>query len=377
VTDLAPLLASHDLMFVCGPGGVGKTTTSAALALRVALTTDRRVLVVTVDPARRLADALGLRIQGNDPIGVRLPRRSAGRLDAAMLDTRAAWDALVMRHAPDKRVRERLLANPLYTTVTERFGLSHEYIAMERVHELRQAGTYDLIIVDTAPMANAVDVLDAPDRMIDFFSSRLVRWLTVPAGSRLTAAASRPFTTMAERLLGAGFLADIIDFFSLLSTMESGFARRATEVKEILHAADTTFVAVTTPEAGPLAQMIVLEGALRRRGLPLGALVVNRVLAENLASDKLRDEAARVMAGNDRLQQRAAVGALELHERAKSHQHAVASIRERHQLPDSPLVATIPLRVGALADTAALDELASHIVTRLPRPRTPRTDRQD
>jgi anion-transporting ArsA/GET3 family ATPase len=375
VTDLAPLLASHDLMFVCGPGGVGKTTTSAALALRVALTTDRRVLVVTVDPARRLADALGLRIQGNDPIGVRLPRRSAGRLDAAMLDTRAAWDALVMRHAPDKRVRERLLANPLYTTVTERFGLSHEYIAMERVHELRQAGTYDLIIVDTAPMANAVDVLDAPDRMIDFFGSRLVRWLTVPAGSRLTAAASRPFTTMAERLLGAGFLADIIDFFSLLSTMESGFARRATEVKEILHAADTTFVAVSTPEAGPLAQMIVLEGALRRRGLPLGALVINRVLDEHLASDELRDEAAHIAAADDRLLQRAA--AMELHERAKSHQHAVESIRQRHDGPDSPLVATIPLRAGALADTAALDELASHIVSRLPRPRTPRTDRQD
>jgi anion-transporting ArsA/GET3 family ATPase len=377
MTDLTPLLASHDLVFVCGPGGVGKTTTSAALALRVALSTDRRVLVVTVDPARRLADALGLRIQGNDPVGVRLPRRSAGRLDAAMLDTRAAWDALVMRHAPDKRVRERLLANPLYTTVTERFGLSHEYIAMERVHELRQAGTYDLIIVDTAPMANAVDVLDAPDRMIDFFSSRLVRWLTVPAGSRLTAAASRPFTTMAERLLGAGFLSDIIDFFSLLSTMESGFARRATEVKEILHAADTTFIAVTTPEAGPLAQMIVLEGALRRRGLPLGALVVNRVLADHLAFDDLGEEAARVMAGDDRLLHRAAIGAVELHERAKSHQHAIASIRDRHQTPDSPLIATIPLRVGALADTAALDELASHIVTRLPRPRTPRTDRQD
>jgi anion-transporting ArsA/GET3 family ATPase len=182
---------------------------------------------------------------------------------------------------------------------------------------------------------------------------------------------------MAERLLGAGFLADIVDFFSLLSTMESGFARRATEVKEILHAADTTFVAVTTPEAGPLAQMIVLEGALRRRGLPLGALVVNRVLADHLASDDLGDEAARVIAGDDRLLHRAAIGAVELHERAKSHQHAIASIRDRHQAPDSPLIATIPLRVGALADTAALDELASHIVTRLPRPRTPRTDRQD
>jgi anion-transporting ArsA/GET3 family ATPase len=220
-------------------------------------------------------------------------------------------------------------------------------------------------------------LLTCSTHLIEFFGSRLVRWLTVPAGSRLTAAASRPFTTMAERLLGAGFLADIIDFFSLLSTMESGFARRATEVKEILHAADTTFVAVTTPEAGPLAQMIVLEGALRRRGLPLGALVVNRVLAESLASDDLRDEAATVMAGDDRLLQRAAAGAMELHERAKSHQHAVTSIRDRHQTPDSPLVATIPLRVGALADTAALDELGSHIVSRLPRPRTPRTDRQD
>jgi anion-transporting ArsA/GET3 family ATPase len=379
VNDLAPLLAANDLVFVCGPGGVGKTTTSAALALRVALTTDRRVLVVTVDPARRLADALGLRIQGNDPIGVRLPRRSAGRLDAAMLDTRAAWDALVMRHAPDKRVRERLLSNPLYTTVTERFGLSHEYIAMERVHELRQAGTYDLIIVDTAPMANAVDVLDAPDRMIEFFSSRLVRWLTVPAGSRLASAASRPFTTMAERLLGAGFLADIIDFFQLLSTMESGFARRAIEVKEILHASATTFVAVTTPEAGPLAQTVVLEGALRRRDLPLGALVVNRVLGTELADHALRAEAEQLLTASDRVMQRAAAGALELHQRAVSHQTAVAAITKRHESPGSPEVVTVPLRVGGLADISALDELGSTIVSRVPRARTTRTgrDRQD
>jgi anion-transporting ArsA/GET3 family ATPase len=377
--DLAPLLAAHDLVFVCGPGGVGKTTTSAALALRVALTTDRRVLVVTVDPARRLADALGLRIQGNDPIGVRLPRRSAGRLDAAMLDTRAAWDALVMRHAPDKRVRERLLANPLYTTVTERFGLSHEYIAMERVHELRQAGSYDLIIVDTAPMANAVDVLDAPDRMIEFFGSRLVRWLTVPAGSRLTAAASRPFTTMAERLLGAGFLADIIDFFSLLATMESGFARRASEVKQILHSPATTFVAVTTPEAGPLAQTIVLEGALRRRDLRLGALVVNRVLADDLADEALRLEAESLLAAPDRVLQRAAAGALELHQRAEAHRAAIATIDARHAGLHAPLVATVPLRLGGMADIASLDALGAGMVSRLERPRTrtARADRQD
>lgn len=362
MTGLAKVVADHDLIFACGPGGVGKTTTSAALALRIARTTDRRVLVVTVDPARRLADALGLRVNGNEPIGVRLPGKSAGRLDAAMLDTRAAWDALVMRHAPDRRVRERLLTNPLYGTVTSRFGLSHEYVAMERVHELREAGTYDLIIVDTAPMNNAVDVLDAPDRMIEFFGSRLVRLFTIPAGSRFTAAASRPFTLLAERLLGAGFLADTVDFFTLLRTMETGFASRAKEVQRILREPGTTFIAVTTAEPGPQAQTLVLEGALKRRSLPLGAIVVNRTLPIDLADLALADEVDAFTQHADRVVQRAAAAADELHRRAIREQMVVQRIVARHAEAGGPPVITAPLRPGGVTGVSALDELGAELL---------------
>jgi anion-transporting ArsA/GET3 family ATPase len=355
-TSLAAPIAAHDLAFVCGPGGVGKTTTAAALALRVALTTDRRVLVVTVDPARRLADALGLTISGNQPVGVRLPRRSKGRLDAAMLDTKAAWDALVTRHAPDRSVRDRLLANPLYETVTARFGLSHEYIAMERVFELRSSGSYDLIIVDTAPMSNAVDFLDAPERMSEFFASKLVRWLTVPAGSRLAAAASRPFTNLAERLLGATFFADIIDFFTLLRTMESGFAARASEVSSILRSDGTTFVPVTTLDPGPLAQLAAVRAALHRRSLSVGGLVVNRVLPVEFAQDELRSVAESLTDNADRILRRAAVGALEVQQRAVAQQQQLAELMlAAAQTP----IAVVALQADGINDVARLERIGA------------------
>ena len=358
-SSLSTAVDEHDLVFVCGPGGVGKTTTAAALALRVALTTDRRVLVVTVDPARRLADALGLTISGNQPVAVRLPRRSKGRLDAAMLDTKAAWDALVSRHAPDRNVRDRLLANPLYETVTARFGLSHEYIAMERVFELRGTGSYDLIVVDTAPMSNAVDFLDAPERMSEFFSSKLVRWLTVPAGSKLAAVASRPFTNLAERLLGATFFADIIDFFTLLRTMESGFARRADDVSSILRSDGTTFVPVATLEPGPLAQLAAVRAALLRRSLSVGGLVVNRVLPAEFADDELRQSAQALSGSDDRVLRRSAVGALEVYHRAVAQQrHLTGLSAGAGSLP----IAVVALQPDGIGDIARLEHIGAALL---------------
>jgi anion-transporting ArsA/GET3 family ATPase len=358
VTDHGEAVAAHDLVFVCGPGGVGKTTTAAALALRVALTTDRRVLVITVDPARRLADALGLQISGNVPVAVRLPRRSKGRLDAAMLDTKAAWDALITRHAPDRRVRDRLLANPLYDTVTARFGLSHEYIAMERVFELRSTGAYDLIVVDTAPMTNAVDFLDAPERMSEFFASRLVRWLTVPAGSKLAATASRPFTSMAERLLGATFFADIVDFFTLLRTMESGFADRATEVSSILRDDLTMFLPVTTLEPGPLVQVSAVRAALQRRSLGAAGLVVNRVLPPEFADPALQADAERLAESDDRVLRRCAVAALEVHQRAVAQQHHLTALSCEVPGP----ISVVPLLPDGIADITRIETIGTLVV---------------
>ena len=143
-----------------------------------------------------------------------------------MLDTKAGWDELITRHAPDAATRDAVLANPLYENITSRFVHSHEYLAMEQLHDLHARGEFDLVIVDTPPSRNALSILDAPNRMIEFFGSRLLRWLTVPYRSRLFTVASKPFYQVADRVLGSRFLQDIADFFVLFQAMESGFVRR-------------------------------------------------------------------------------------------------------------------------------------------------------
>ena len=168
--DLGALLASKEMIVVCGSGGVGKTTTAAALAARAAVQLGGRVLVLTVDPAKRLANALGLATFGNTetrigPAAFRQAKvKPRGELWAAMLDTKAGWDELIRRHAPDTTLRDTVLANPLYDNITSRFVQSHDYIAMERLYELHSSGRYDLIIVDTPPSRHALDILDAPGR---------------------------------------------------------------------------------------------------------------------------------------------------------------------------------------------------------------------
>jgi anion-transporting ArsA/GET3 family ATPase len=231
--DLHALLAAKEMVLVCGSGGVGKTTTAAAMGVAAATHTTGRVLVLTVDPARRLADALGIGKIGNDAI--RVPDEAfeqcgldpRGELWAAMLDTKAGWDELIRRHAPDAQLRDSVLANPLYQNITSRFVHSHDYLAMESLHELHTSGEWDLIIVDTPPSRNAIAFLDAPRRMKDFFGSRLLKWLTVPYRSRLFTYASRPFYQVADRVLGSRFLQDIAEFFILFQAMEPGFVAHA------------------------------------------------------------------------------------------------------------------------------------------------------
>ena len=294
------LLASKEMVLVCGSGGVGKTTTAAALGLQAATELGGRVLVLTVDPARRLADALGIGGTGvgNAEVRIdpeRLPHTPRGELWMAMLDTKASWDDLVKRHAPDATTRDSILANPLYRNITSRFVHSHEYIAMERLHDLHASGRYVLVIVDTPPSRNALDILDAPARMTEFFASRLLRWLTVPYRSRIFNAASKPFYQVADRILGSNFLHDVADFFVLFQKMESGFVRRARETEAMLADARTTFVVVTTLEAAPSVEARFLLDELNRRRLPLGAVVVNRVLPESLRSLDAREVAATIV----------------------------------------------------------------------------------
>jgi len=327
------LVASREIVVACGPGGVGKTTTAAALAATAAVRSGAKVLVLTVDPARRLADAL--RVEGIGNTASRVPAaaftaagaRAKGELWAAMLDTKQSWDALVRRHAPDRATADQILANPLYQNVTGRFAQSHEYIAMERLYEIHAEGEYDLVVVDTPPTRNALDFLDAPQRMAEFFASGLLRWLVAPSRSRLVSIASRPFYQIADRILGTQFLGDVAEFFLLFQSMYDGFVTRARAVSALMRDPRTTFMVVTTLEAVPALEARQFVAALGERQLHLGLLVANKVLPASFSDP----DAAAVA------------------ESFESRAHEVAGVLARGEGPelaDETLVAQVLQEVG-------------------------------
>jgi anion-transporting ArsA/GET3 family ATPase len=282
--SLDGLLAAKEIVIACGPGGVGKTTTAAAAGVMATLRHGGKVLVLTVDPAKRLANALGLEGIGNaesrvpDEAFRAAGLKPRGELWAAMLDTKESWDSLIRMHAPDPQTRDEILANPLYKNISGRFVQSHDYIAMERLYEIHSEGEYDLIVVDTPPTRNALDFLDAPQRLADFFSSRLLRWLIVPYRSRLVNLATKPFYQIADRILGTQFLADISEFFILFQSMYDGFVERAGAVQRLLSDRRTTFMVVSTLEGVPLREAEFFAQELTARHLNLGAIVLNKVL---------------------------------------------------------------------------------------------------
>ena len=220
-----------------------------------------------------------------------------------MLDTKESWDDLIRRHAPDKQTRDEILANPLYQNIAGKFVQSHDYIAMERLYEIHSESDYDLIVVDTPPTRNALDFLDAPQRMADFFSSRLLRWLIVPYRSRLVNAATRPFYQVADRILGTQFLADISEFFILFQSMYAGFVERAEAVTRLLSDRRTTFMVVSTLEATPVREAEFFSAELAARKLHLGAIVLNKVLPEYLRDPKADKLALSMAARGDELAQ--------------------------------------------------------------------------
>lgn len=297
MTTVAELIQRDGLIVVCGSGGVGKTTVSAALGVLAATQTEKRVLVLTVDPAKRLANALGLSEFGN--VEVRITSdlfktsktKLRGSLSAAMIDTKSSWDDLISRHAPDEATRNSVLQNSLYKNLTERFIHSHDYIAIERLYQAHSSGAYDLIIVDTPPSRNALTVLDAPKRMQDFFSSRLLKLLTANTQWQLLALAAKPFYEIADRLLGKGLLRDVAEFFTLFRTMETGFVERAKKVEALLHDTKTSFAIVTTLEDAPLSEAEFLGLALKERKFSTNLAIANRVIPKELQGQALIKQA--------------------------------------------------------------------------------------
>jgi anion-transporting ArsA/GET3 family ATPase len=377
--NVEQLLAAKEIAISCGSGGVGKTTTAAAMAAMAATHLGGRVLVLTVDPARRLANALGLERFGNTEVQVPPEAFAAGRgvaprgeLWAAMLDTKQSWDDLVRLHAPDARTREAILANPLYANISGKFVQSHDYIAMERLYQLHSSGTYDLIVVDTPPTRNAIDFLEAPERMADFFSSRLLRWLTAPSKSRIMTMASKPFYSVADRILGTQFLEDIAEFFSLFQRMAPGFVERAEAVARTLSDRRTTFVVVSTLEAAPVHEAEFFIRALSERQLHLGALVLNKVLPSYLRRTAATAVARRICNDADALADRLGeVGptpqvARVLREVGESFlNYQVVAKREseqRAELAQTPeVVATVPYFDADIHDLSGLMQLGERI----------------
>jgi anion-transporting ArsA/GET3 family ATPase len=275
--ELAELIADPETRIVvcCGAGGVGKTTTSAALALAAA-EAGRTVVVLTIDPARRLAQSLGLVELDNEPRRVDVPE-ATGELHAMMLDMKRTFDDIVVAHSTPERA-EQILANPFYQSLSSSFSGTQEYMAMEKLGQLRATEQWDLIIVDTPPSRSALDFLDAPNRMSRFLDGPMIRLLTAPsrAGLKFVSAGFLVFSRIISKVLGGQLLRDISAFVTALDTMFGGFRERATATYELLRRPGTWFVVVATPEPDALREASYFVDRLSSEGMPLAGLVINR-----------------------------------------------------------------------------------------------------
>ena len=274
--------SSTRIVVCCGSGGVGKTTTAAALALRAA-ERGRRTVVLTIDPARRLAQSMGLRELDNSPREVAgVDTAKGGSLDAMMLDMKRTFDEVVLAHAaPDKAAT--ILDNPFYQALSTSFAGTQEYMAMEKLGQLRAQNSWDLIVVDTPPSRSALDFLDAPARLGSFLDGRLIRVLTAPAraggrvGFRVVQAGFGVFTNALTKVLGGDLLRDVQTFVGALDSMFGGFRERAEQTYALLQDPETSFVVVAAPEPDALREASYFVERLAGDGMPLAGLVLNRV----------------------------------------------------------------------------------------------------
>jgi len=274
---LTPLLERKRIVICAGPGGVGKTTTAAAVAMGMA-ERGLKVAVVTIDPARRLADSLGLAELDNEPRLVDLAAHgieARGELWAMMLDAKRTFDQLIERLAPDARTRDEVFANRIYQQLSSAVAGSQEFTAIAKLYELDQEGGYDLLVLDTPPSRNALDFLDAPGRLTGFFQGRAIRMFLRPAG--LLGRGSGLVFAVLRRVTGVDLLRDLSVFFRSLGGMIDGFTERAKRVGALLEDPATTFLIVTAPRHDPAEEAIFFHRKLRDAGMPFGGLVVNRV----------------------------------------------------------------------------------------------------
>ncbi len=297
--NVADLLEGKRVCICAGSGGVGKTTTSAAIAMGMAAR-GLKVGVVTIDPARRLATSLGLEDLGNEPRRVE-PERFAehglemkGELWAMMLDAKRTFDELIDRLAPDTATRDEILSNRIYEELSGAVAGSQEYTAIAKLYELDREGGFDLLVLDTPPSRNALDFLDAPDRLTDFFEGRALKVFLRPTGlgMKIVGRGTGVVFGVLKRVTGIDLLQDLSVFFRALGGLVDGFRERAKQVKKLLGDPSTTFLLVTSPEREPVDEAIFFWSKLEEARMPFGGLVVNRVHHDALGDASVEDVAA-------------------------------------------------------------------------------------
>ncbi len=296
-SPIAELLDRHRLLLCVGSGGVGKTTTAAALGLGAAQR-GRHAAVLTIDPARRLKDSLGIATLDGEPHRVPLGRIDAtaqGSLDAMLLDAKRTFDEIIRSYALSDAAAERVLGNRIYQTISTALAGSQEYMAMERLHAIASRGRYDLLVVDTPPTHHALDFLEAPERLTALLSSRAAAILQNPAmilsreSSRLAQTALAAIVRGLELFTGFELLHEVAEFVAGIEQFSSGFQSRAAEVASFLRDRETAFLLVTTAETARIGESLAFHHELVRAGLPFGGFIVNRVLPPHLVAERAPD----------------------------------------------------------------------------------------
>jgi anion-transporting ArsA/GET3 family ATPase len=324
--DVDALLADPGTRIVvcCGAGGVGKTTTAAAIGVRAAEEHGRRVVVLTIDPARRLAQALGLTELDNTPRPVKgLRPEATGELLAMMLDMKRTFDEVVLTHTEPARAEE-IFGNPFYQAMSSTFAGTQEYMAMEKLGQLRATDAWDLIVVDTPPSRSALDFLDAPQRLARFLDGRMLKVLVSPAraGGRsmfnLVTASFGVFSRAVQKILGGQLLSDLSGFVGALDSTFGGFRQRAEQTYRILQDRETAFLVVAAPEPDAIREAGYFAGRLAADRMPLQGLVLNRV--HELDTESLPAE--RALAAAERL------------DAAAEHPETAAALRIHAQLAE-------------------------------------------
>jgi anion-transporting ArsA/GET3 family ATPase len=355
--SLRTLVEQRRILVCCGSGGVGKTTTAAVLALEAARA-GRRAVVVTIDPAKRLADALGL--EGLTGTPSRIDGDWSGELWALMLDTKSTFDDLVAANAATPEQARRILDNRFYRNISGALSGTQEYMAMEKLYELHERTDFDLVVVDTPPTRNALDFIDAPRRLSRFLDHRLFRMITSPGRGIVKAVnvATQAFLRTVAKVVGAEVIDDAVAFFQAFEGMEEGFRLRAAAVLELLSDDDTAFVLVASPRRDTIEEAEFFAAKLSEAGIEVRALVVNRMHPR--FGDGLAEATAR---------RAATLRGTELGDlyRNLADFQLVASREEEHLAGLAEAVAPAPVvRVPFLAtdvhDIDGLTELAGHLL---------------